>query len=97
MASEDADDSVFGRYLKKFKKTDPVENEVNPGLAKLVNNAFRGGMADDAYNVLIKLIHRPANCETLKETRVNQGVWSVLKSTTQTEVRVQNALVKNKI
>ena len=61
VASEDADDSVFGRYLKKFKKTDPVENDVNPGLAKLVNNAFREGMADNTYNELIKLTHRPAN------------------------------------
>ena len=76
MTSEDADDPVFGRYLKKFKKSDPVEKEVNPGLAKLVNNAFREGMADDTYNELIKLIHRPSNCETLKETSVNQGVWS---------------------
>lgn len=39
-----------------------------------------------------------ANCENLKETRVNQGVWSVLKSNIQTEDSklrsIQNAVVK---
>ena len=96
--NDDAGDSVFGRFLKKFKKTDPVDKDVNPGLAEVVNNAFREGMADDTYNELVKVIYRPGNCETLKETRVNQGVWSVLKATTQTEDSklrgVQNALVK---
>ena len=89
---------VFSRYLKKFKKTDEVDKDINPMLADVVNNAFREGMSDDTYNELIKLIHRPGNCVTLKETRENQGVWSVLKSTTQTEDSklrgIQNAIVK---
>ena len=89
--------TVFGRFLKKFKKTDLVDKDVNPGFVEVVNNAFCEGMADDTYNELVKLIYRPGNCQTLKKTRVNQGVWSVLKATTQTEdskLSVQNALVK---
>ena len=42
-------------------------------------------MSDEKYNDLIKSIDRPANCESLKETRVSAGVWSVLKHSTQTE------------
>lgn len=96
---EDDTDSVFDSYLKKYRKSaDAVDTEVNPKLADIVNNAFREGMPDDIYNELIKGINRPSNCESLKETRVNQGVWTILKSSTQTEDSklrgVQNAVVK---
>lgn len=97
--AEDAEsDGVFASYLKKFKKSESVEEEINPQLATIVNNAFREGMPDDVYSELSKNINRPANCETLKETRVNQGVWNVLKSNTQTEDSklrgIQNTIVK---
>ena len=98
-AAEDDTESVFSSYLKKFKKaSDAVDSEVNTQLADIVNNAFREGMPNDIYNELIKGINRPSNCESLKETRVNQGVWTVLKPNTQTEDAklrgVQNAVVK---
>ena len=93
-----AEESIFGSFLKKFKKSESTDTEVQSDLADLVNDAFREGMPDDTYSELIKSIHRPANCENLKETRVNQGVWSVLKSNTQTEDSklrgIQNAVVK---
>ena len=67
-------------------------------VADIVNNAFREGMPHDIYNKLIKGINRPSNCESLKETRVNQGVWTVLKPNIQTEdsklCGMQNAVVK---
>ena len=97
-AHDDAESSIFGMYMKKFKKSDDVDTKVNQKLADVVNNAFREGMLHDSYNELIKQIHSPENCESLKETCVNQGVWSVLKSNTQTEDSklrgIQNALVK---
>lgn len=75
-----------------------MDDEVNEKLADLVNSAFREGMPDDQFNELIKSINRPSNCESLKETRVNSGVWTVLKHTTQTEDSklrgVQNAVIK---
>ena len=43
---------------------------------------------------LQKNINQLGNCVSLKETRVNQGVWSVLKPYTQTEDSYQNAVVK---
>ena len=58
-------------------------------------------MPDDVYNELVKGINRPVNCEALKETRVNQGVWTILKPYTQTEDSklrgVQNAVIKASI
>lgn len=93
-----AEESFFGSFLKKFKKSESTDTEVQSDLADFVNDAFREGMPDDTYSELIKTIHRPANCENLKEIRVNQGVWSVLKSNTQTDDSklrgIQNAVVK---
>ena len=91
-------DNVFAPYLKKFKKIDSVDKDVALPLADIVNTAFRDGMPDDVYNELTKNINQPGNCVSLKETRVNQGVWSVLKPYTQTEDSklrgIQNAVVK---
>lgn len=95
---DEEEPSIFSSYAKKFKKTEKVDDEINQDLADLVNNAFREGMSDDKYNDLIKNIDRPVNCEALKETRVNSGVWSVLKHATQTEDSklrgIQIAIVK---
>ena len=91
-------DDVFNVFAKKFKKADVVDCEVNQNLADMINSSFREGIPDDMYAELTKNIHRPENCFALKETRVNAGVWSVLKPQTQTEdskVRgVQNAVIK---
>ena len=72
-------DNVFAPYLKIFKKSDPFDKDVVLPLADIVNTAFREGMPDDVYNELTKGINRPGNRVSLKETTVNQGVWSVLK------------------
>ena len=94
----DEQDNAFAPYLKKFKKVDSVDKDVALPLADIVNTAFRDGMPDDVYSELTKNINRPGNCVSLKETRVNQGVRSVLKPYTQTEDSklrgVQNAVVK---
>ena len=84
--------------MKKFKKIDSVDKDVALPLADIMNTAFRDGMSDDMYNELTKNINRPGDCVSLKETRVNQGVWSVLKPYTQTDDSklrgVQNEVVK---
>ncbi|KAK6186595.1 hypothetical protein SNE40_008608 [Patella caerulea] len=58
-------------------------------------------MTDERYNEIIKNIRRPSNCESLKETRVNNGVWTTLESFTQTEDSklraIQNSVVKASI
>lgn len=90
--------SVFGRFSKTFKKSDVTSNAVDSQLAELVNDAFREGMSDDQYQNIIKDIHRPENCPSLKETKVNPGVWSVLRQHTQMEDSklrgIQNCFVK---
>ncbi|MCG8078810.1 MAG: hypothetical protein JAY75_21550 [Candidatus Thiodiazotropha taylori] len=94
----DSDDDVFSNFMKKFKKTDKVDAEVSQNLADMINSTFREGMPDETYNEIIKKINRPENCFALKETRVNAGVWSVLKPQTQTEDSkmrgIQNAFCK---
>lgn len=95
---EDDDEDIFTSFIKKFKKADKVDPEVNQKIADMINATFREGMPDDIYNEVIKGINRPENCFALKETRVNAGVWSVLKPQTQTEDSkmrgIQNAICK---
>ena len=49
-------------------------------------------------NELLKDIHRPANTEALVRTRVNQGIWRLLKPSTQYEdnnmQQIQDLIVK---
>ena len=91
-------DDVFNVFAKNFKKANVVECEVNQNLADIINSSFREGIPDDMYAELPKNIHRPENCFALKETRVNAGVCSVLKSQTQMEDSkargVQNVVIK---
>ena len=92
------EDDVFNIFVKKFKKSDIVDKDIKQKLANMINSTFREGMRDESYNDILKTIHRPENCYTLKETRVNAGVWSVLKPQTQTEDSkmrgIQNSVVK---
>ena len=71
---------------------------MNETLAGLVNEAFHEGMPDENYSEMVKNISCPENCESLKETKVNPGVWSVLRTQTQTEDSkmrgIQNCIVK---
>ena len=90
--------SVFKLMSDKFNQADPVDAAVHPDLASFVNNAFRNGLLDDKYDELSKEIHRPENCNSLVKTRVNQGIWRLLKSWTQSDdsklASLQGVLVK---
>lgn len=65
---------------------------------QFVNNSFRNGIFDERFSEILKDIHSPSNCECLAKTRVNCGVWRLLKPQTQTEdaklQTVQNLTVK---
>ena len=80
-------------------QTESVDNEIKDDLASFVNNAFRNGVSDEKLAELVKDIHRPSNCDALVKTRVNQGLWRLLKPHTQTEdsklQSVQNCIVKS--
>ena len=90
--------NVFSKFTKIFKKSDITSDAVDESLAEIVNEAFREGMSNDTFEAMVKEIHRPSNCESLKETKVNSAVWSVLRQHTQNEDAklrgIQNCMVK---
>ena len=90
--------NVFSKFSKIFKKSDITSDPVDDNLVEIVNEAFREGMSEDTFQAMNKEIHRPINCDSLKETKVNSAVWSVLRQHTQTEDSklrgIQNCMVK---
>ena len=63
-----------------------------------LNNSFRNGLSDDNLDEISKQILRPENCDSLVKTCVNQGIWQMLKSFTQSEdsclTAIQGVLLK---
>lgn len=90
--------SVFKSLVDKFQQIDAVDAEVNEDLAGFVNSSFRNGISDEKQSELLKDIHRPENCSSLTKTRVNQGIWRLLKMNTQADDNrmqtIQNLVVK---
>ena len=82
---EPLQNSIFKKMSYKFQQTEPLDVDVHPDLASLVNNSFRNGLSEENLDELCKQIHRPENCDALVKTRVNQGIWRLLKSFTQAE------------
>lgn len=90
--------NVFKTLKNKFYQVDMVDEDVNDDLADFVNTSFKSGLSDEKKNELLKDIHRPANTEALVKTRVNQGIWRLLKPSTQYEdnnmQQIQDLIVK---
>ena len=90
--------SIYKVLSDKFNQTETLDKSVHPDLANLVNSSFRQGLSEDKYEELVKEIHRPENCASLVKTRVNQGIWRLLKSWTQADdakwSSIQGILVK---
>ena len=80
-----SENSVFKNVSQKFQQIEAVDGEVNNDLASFVNSSFRSGISEDKQVELLRDIHRPANCESLVKTRVNHGIWRLLKVQTQTQ------------
>ena len=91
--------SVFKALYEKFHNSESTDSEVDENLAEIINHAFRSGLSDEKLTELLKDIHRPINCSALVKTRVNQGIWRLLKPTTQTDdakmQAIQNVMVKS--
>jgi hypothetical protein len=75
---------------EKFLQSESVDSEVNDDLATFVNSAFRSGISEEKQSELVKEIHRSNNCEALVKTRVNQGIWRLLKPHKQTQMTLNN-------
>lgn len=76
---------LFRGLSDKFLLAEKVDSEINDNLALFVNSSFRNGVSDERVSEMMKDIHRPQNCESLIKTRVNAGMWRLLKPQTQTE------------
>ena len=76
---------IFSSLLNKFQQEDAVDGEANDDLAHFVNTSFRSGLTEEKLADIVKDIHRPQNCEALVKTRVNQGIWRLLKMHTQAD------------
>jgi len=89
---------VFSSLSQKFLQREDVDNEVNDDLANFVNQSFRAGISEEKQEELLKEIKRPSNCESLVKTRVNPGIWRLMKPYSQTEdgkmQKIQNMVVK---
>ena len=93
-----SDQSIFKSLTEKFMQSETIDNEVNDDLASLVNGAFRSGITEEKQLEILKDIFRPSNCQALVKTRVNQGIWRLLKPYTQTDdsklQTIQSLIVK---
>ncbi|KAH3705259.1 hypothetical protein DPMN_080327 [Dreissena polymorpha] len=91
----------FKGLSDKFLFSEKVDNEVNDDLAMFINTSFRSGVSEERVTEICKDVHRPVNCEALTKTRVNPGIWRLLKPQTQTEdakmQSIQNNVVKASI
>lgn len=76
---------TFKDLSEKYQTSDKVDAEINDDLAQFVNRSFRSGICEDRANEITKNIYRPSNCEALIKTRVNGGIWRLLKPQTQTD------------
>ncbi|WAR28486.1 hypothetical protein MAR_014190 [Mya arenaria] len=83
--TENQSKSIFKKLFDKFQQSEVVDAEVLSDLANLVNSSFRNGLSEGNLEEILKQIHRPQNCDSLVKTRVNQGIWRLLKSFTQAE------------
>lgn len=93
--------SLFQGLSDKYLLSDKVDSEINNDLASFVNTSFRNGVSADRILEISKDIHRPQNCEALVKTRVNAGMWRLLKPQTQTDdakmQAIQNTVIKASI
>ena len=88
-------DSIFKNINVKFNLKEQVDSDVNEELAEFVNSAFIDGITEENQTLLVKDINRPSNCHALVKTKVNQPIWRLLKSHTQTDDSKMQAIQNN--
>ena len=73
------------------------EKHTKPTIAKLLGKMFRNRLPDKVLKEKLEQQARPENCETVKPTRVNPGIWRKLREPTQKRdlqlYKMQQALV----
>ena len=107
VASEDGDlggeeleeDEILADLEKEYESEDQTgQNIHSPQLAKLLNKMFRNRLPDKLLKEKLERQARPNNCDSVKPTRVNPGIWRRLREPTQKRdlqlFKIQQALVK---
>ena len=107
VAGEDGDlegekpeeDETLADLEKEYESEDLTGKNIHsPQLAKLLNKMFRNRLPDKLLKDKLERQARPENCDTIKPTRVNPGIWRKLREPTQRRdlqlFKIQQALVK---
>ena len=107
VAGEDGDlggeeleeDEILADLEKEYESEDQTgQNIHSPQLAKLLNKMFRNRLPDKLLKEKLERQARPKNCDSVKPTRVNPGIWRKLREPTQKRdlqlFKIQQALVK---
>lgn len=77
-------DEILAEMHKEYEAEDSIGKDIqNPQLAKLLGKMFRSRLLDKLLKDKVKRQDRPDNCETVKPTRVNPGIWRKLREPTQ--------------
>ena len=95
----ESEDEILAEMQKEYEAEDSIGNYIqNPQLAKLRGKMFRSHLPDKVLKDKLERQDRPENCETVKPTRVNPGIWRKLREPTQKRdsqlYKMQLALVK---
>ena len=93
------EDETLTELQKQYESEDSIgKNIQNPQFAKLLGKMFRNRLPDKVLKEKLERQARPENCETVKPTRVNPGIWRKLREYTQKRdlqlYKMQQALVK---
>lgn len=107
VASEDGDfegeeleeDKILADLDKEYEFEDlNGKNIHSPQLAKLLNKMFCNRFPDKLLKEKLDHQARPENCDSVKPTRVNPGIWRKLPEPTQKRdlqlFKIQESLVK---
>ena len=96
---EPEEDEILADLEKEYESEDLTGKNIHsPQLAKLLNKMFRNRLPDKLLKEKLERQARPENCDTVKPTRVNPGIWRKLREPTQKRdlqlFKIQQALVK---
>ena len=81
---------LISKLTKTLQITEHVGPAIDGDLASLVDKIMREKANEDKITDLKKHHETPENCNTLSETKVNQGVWNNLdESARSTDLRFQ--------
>lgn len=78
-----AKNSRFAKFADKFHNKEKTDASVDSVFADTIQNLFTKGLSDEEQKDLCKKFNRPENCPALVAPRVNQPVWTILRTETK--------------